>query len=69
MLGQPVARVVPALGVLREIAGILEGLGGVYDQLVSDLGDDKTFGPFVRGMRDRWRKRVDAKGWPKFLSH
>ena len=46
----------------------LLGLGGVYDQLVSDLGDDPTFGPFVHEIRDRWRARVAAKDWPKFLS-
>lgn len=47
----------------------LRGLGGVYDQLVSDLGDDPTFGPFVREIRERWQGRVEAKRWPKFLSH
>lgn len=47
----------------------LRGLGGVYDQLVSDLGDDPTFGPFVHEIRERWRGRVEAKRWPKFLSH
>jgi hypothetical protein len=46
----------------------LQGLGSVYEQLVSDLGDDPTFGPFVRGIRARWRHRVKAKRWPRFLS-
>jgi hypothetical protein len=45
------------------------GLGGLYDQLVTDLGDHGTFGPFVHEIRDRWRKRVEAQGWPTFLSH
>lgn len=46
----------------------LVGLGDIYDRLVSDLGDDLTFGPFVREIQARWRARVDAKHWPRFLS-
>jgi hypothetical protein len=46
----------------------LRGLGCVYDQLVTDLGDDPTFGPFVKEIRGRWHARVEAKRWPKFLS-
>jgi len=47
----------------------LVGLDGIYDQLVSAFGDHLTFGPFVREIQDRWRERVDAKRWPRFLSH
>jgi len=47
----------------------LIGLHGIYDQLVSDLGDDPTFGQFVHDIGESWRKRVAAGDrWPKFLS-
>jgi hypothetical protein len=60
-----------ALGRAIEEAGKpwLMGLGGVYDQFVADLGQDPTFGPFVHEIRDRWRTRVKAQGWPQFRSH
>jgi hypothetical protein len=46
----------------------LLGLGVVYDDLIAQLGDDKTFGPFVHEIRARWETRVAAKRWPKFLA-
>jgi hypothetical protein len=60
-----------ALKQVIEAAGKpwLLGLRGLYDQLVSDLGDNQTFGEFVHDIHDRWRKRYGAERWPKFLSH
>ena len=59
-----------ALGDAIEAAGEpwLWSLKGVYDQLVAYLGDDPTFGGFVRKIQNDWRGRVEAENWPKFLS-
>ena len=59
-----------ALGHAISAAGEpwLLSLKGVYDQLIVLLGDDPTFGDFVRKIQNSWRERVEAENWPKFLS-
>lgn len=44
----------------------LRGLGPVYERLVWYLGGNRQFGAFVRDARVRWKRRVQAKQWPRF---
>jgi hypothetical protein len=46
----------------------LLGLEDIYDRLIGYLGNDLTFGPFVHGIKARWRERVVAGRWPCFLA-
>jgi hypothetical protein len=46
----------------------LEGLRSVYDQLAYYLGNDPTFGGFVREITSRWAKRVQEGLWPNFTT-
>ena len=40
----------------------------VYDRLVTYLGGDPEYGPFVRRIRDKWVDRKDANDYPHFAA-
>ena len=44
----------------------LKSLVGIYDRLLYYVGDDPTFGDFVREIKGRWQKRVAEERWPRF---
>ena len=45
-----------------------ENLKDVYDRLVHYMGDDPTFGEFVREIQARWEHRVQVRDWPHFTT-
>jgi hypothetical protein len=44
----------------------LECLGPVYDDLTRYLGQDVTYGDWVRRLRQQWADRVARHDWPEF---
>jgi hypothetical protein len=48
-----------------------ESLEVVYDDLIRYLGEDNEFGPFVRGIKKKWQRRLEAcrtgrEPWPTY---